>query len=247
MGSMLKDAKIIFLDELVQSIRTKRALILIVSYLFLMFAGIKVGSLFEALSWAFASSRQSFSIVLPFYISAIILPLFAVVISYNSISEETSQGSIKFMACRTDRFSIMAGKALSSLVLSSSIILIAYVMALFYIRLKVGLWFFLPYAISWAYMSLYALCFICLAMLVSTISKTTSSSLVWAVMAVVAFLVMLSFDYIKFISPFYFANNALDFIIKGMPLEMLLGVFALALHSVVYFTISLAALKKADL
>ena len=108
---------IVFWDAFTESVKTKRALILIISYMFMIFVGMKIGSMLEIFSWALAGSRQSFSVVLPMYITIIVLPLFAIIISYNIISEEISQGSIKFMACRIDRFSIIAGNVLSSFVL----------------------------------------------------------------------------------------------------------------------------------
>lgn len=247
MPNILKNIWIVFLDEFIQSLKTKKALIIVVSYLFLMFIGIKVGSLFEIFAWAMGSQKQSFSILLPYYISVGLLPIFSIIISYNVLSEEISRGSIKFIAYRTNRFSIILGKVLSSFALSILMIFVAYVVALIYIYSKIGMWFFLQYSISWFYLTIYSFCFICLTTLISMISKSSSASITWSVLASVIFLIFLNFNYIKFISPFYFSNNALDYIVDGILLKMLTGFFVILLHIVTYFALSYVLLEKSDL
>lgn len=247
MKTSLKGTWAIFTDGFFDLVRTKRAIVIIVAYLSLMLIGMKIGSLFEALSWAFIGSRKSFSIMLPFYVSVVLLPLFSIVIGYNAVSEETSSGSIKFLAYRTNRFSILLGKILSAFLLSVFMILIAYIIALFYVHSKVGLWFSLHYLISWLYLSVYSLCFVCLAIAISTLSKTPSMSMVWSLLASILFLVMLNYNYLKFASPFYFSDKALDYVINGLYLDMLLGFCVLLLHSLVYFALSYAVFQRSDL
>lgn len=247
-GSNIRNhALTIFLDEFFESLKTKKALIIIISYLFLMFIGIKIGSLFEVFAWAMAGSRQSFSVQLPYYVSVALLPLFSIIISYDVLSEELSQGSIKFMAYRTDRYSIIMGKVLSSFAIVSLMILIAYIAALFYVHSKIGLWFFLQYLISWLYLSIYAFCFICMTTMVSMVAKIPSSSIIWSILASVLFLVMLNFDRVKFFSPFYFSDKALDLLVNGYFLNVFFGFIVLMLHTILYFSISYAILKKMDL
>ncbi|PIN85974.1 hypothetical protein COV19_07190 [Candidatus Woesearchaeota archaeon CG10_big_fil_rev_8_21_14_0_10_44_13] len=247
MAYISKGVWTIFLDEFIESLKTRKALAIIISYLFLMFIGIKVGSVFEIFAWALAGSRQSFSILLPYYISVGLLPLFSIIISYNLISEEISGGSIKFMAYRTDRLSILGGKILSSFVLSAMMIFIAYATALFYVHSKNGLWFFIPYLVSWIYLSIYAFCFICLTVAVSMVARTPSASIIWSLLVSILFLVAMNFNYISFFSPFYFSTKALDYLIKGISLNMILGLNVLLLHTLLYFLISFAVLKKSDL
>jgi len=242
-----KSAWAIFLDEFLGSLKTKKILVIIISYLFLMFIGIKIGSLFEVFAWAMVGSRQAFSIQLPYYVSVALLPLFSIIISYDVISEEISQGSIKFMAYRTDRYSIIMGKVLSSFAIASLMILIAYITALFYIHSKIGLWFFLQYFISWIYLSIYAFCFICLTTAISIIMKSPSSSIIWAMLISILFLVMLNFDYAGLFSPFYFSDKALDLLVEGIFLEAFFGFIVLLLHTILYFSISYAIIKKMDL
>ncbi|MFO8016350.1 MAG: ABC transporter permease subunit [Candidatus Woesearchaeota archaeon] len=247
MGAQLRNISTIFWDSFTESVKTKRALLLIVSYLLLMYLGIKAGSLLEVFSWALAGSRQSFSLLLPFYVSVIILPLFSIIVGYNMISDEISSGSIKFMAYRTDRFSIIAGKLLSSGFLVTLIVLIAYMASLVFIHSRTGLWFFLPYAISWIYLSIYAFSFTCLAIAVSSIARSPSSSILWSVLVCAVFLLIFNISYAKVISPFYFSNNALDFLIDGVFIDMLLGAIVLCLHSLIYSMIGYISIRKADL
>lgn len=247
MGKASKSIWLIFIDEFIESLKTKKALVIILSYLFMMFIGIKIGSMFEVFAWAIAGSRQSFSILLPYYISVGLLPLFSIIISYNVLSEEISQGSIKFMAYRTDRLSILIGKILSSFALSTLMIFVAYATALFYIYSKVGLWFIVPYLISWAYLSIYSFCFICLTTVLSMITRTPSSSITWSLLISVIFLVLLNFDFVKYMSPFYFSNDALDYITKGILINLVLGCLVILLHAFLYFCISYAVMQKSDL
>ncbi len=111
---MLNEIKVIFLDELVQSFRTKKAILTVLSYIFMMFIGLRVGSYFEVLMFAFIQLKKSFSIMLPYYVSIILLPLFCIMIAYNVLGGEMSKGSVRYMAYRARRFSILAGKTLAS-------------------------------------------------------------------------------------------------------------------------------------
>lgn len=247
MGDVSKRVWLIFIDEFLESLKTRKALVIIVSYLFLMFIGIKIGSMFEVFAWAIAGSRQSFSILLPYYISVGLLPLFSIIISYNVLSEEMSEGSIKFMAYRVDRFSILLGKVLSSFALSCLMILVAYITSLIYIYLKIGLWFYLPYSISWIYLTAYSFCFICLTTLLSMVTKTPSSSITSSIFVSIVFIVMLNFSYLKYASPFYFSGGALEYINKGILINGLLGLLILMLHTWLYFLASYALIKRTDL
>jgi len=243
--SVLREVKVIFADEIVQSLKTKKALLTVISYLILMFIGLKIGSYFEIFVWLYAEMRKSFSVLLPYYVSVIIIPLFCIITGYNVVSSEISTGSIRFIAYRARRFSILLGKLLSTAVIAVVMILLAYAIATYYLYQKTGLFYYTQSLIAWAYLSIYAVCFICLINLVSMLAKKVA--IVWNLFVCIFFVFLLNYDYIKYLSPFYYSNNALAYIIDGDLSKMLLGMLILALFGLIFFSASWLLIEKSDL
>jgi len=245
---ILKEVCIITSDEILQSLKSKKAILMIVAYLLLMYLGLKLGSFLEILSIFFTESRRAFSLYLPYYISMFLLPMFSVFISYDAISEEKHSKSIKYLVGRANRASVIVGKYMGAIALSTTIIFVAYVMATIYLYFKLKEVMIYSSFISWFYMSLYAACIISICVLVSTMTKNPNSSLNFSIVALVLSLIVLNPlwpAWLTSISPLYYAKDALGFLSNGESLAR--GILALGGYIIVCISAAIIYFRRCDL
>ena len=115
---MLHEIRIILSDELKQSLRNRKLIFLVIIYALLWLA-IKLGLFIEYALYVLLKPPAALphTLLTPFYFMVIILPILAIALSYDSISKETQNKHIRFLATKASRLSIVLGNFLSNTIL----------------------------------------------------------------------------------------------------------------------------------
>jgi len=175
---MLKDVNTVFIDEFKQSFRNKKFLFLIIVLILVWFI-MRIASSMLVILYVIIKPANMLphTILMPFYLSYIILPVTAIIMSYDSIAEETQKHHVRYLASKISRSSIFLGKFLNNVLLLSVYIIILFSSALIttYFYSKVLL-------IKEAFLIViqliaFTIALLSITMLCSTISKTTHGAL----------------------------------------------------------------------
>ena len=238
---MLEKTIIIALDELKYAFKNKKALFILFVYIVMMCVGIKYGNLIGiAAKLLFINTKIDAAVLIPFYVSAVFIPLFTLLISYDSISGELYKNSIRYLAVRTSRLSIILGKYLAYFILTIGINLIMYFIVVVYNYNKTGNFSAVSALLVWFYLIFYSLCFLSIGFLSSTAAKKPQTSLWIGVIILVSMLWLYIKDYFVSLIPYQYIN----YIIKG---NILVGIIALCVFAVILFGISILILTRRDL
>lgn len=237
---MLEKTNIIFLDELKQAFRDKKVLAIIFTYVVLLWLGIKYASIFKIIAQLFYfSSVLDTSIILPFYVSAFLIPLLALLLAYDSISAERQENSIRFLASRIDRSSILLGKFLAAAILLISINFISYFALALNEFFSSNQWLMKDFMLAFSFLSVYSLCFLSIGFLASTITKKPSTSL-WVALTINSTLTLLLItNLLEFINPLHYIGKFL----KGT----YTGFYILGSYTIIIYIITNIILKRMDL
>ncbi len=241
----IKEVGVVFLDECMQALKSRKAIVLIAAYILFMAIGIKIGSFLELFTLIFTQGRIPFSISLPYYISVFMLPLFAIFITHDAISDDISTRSIRFVASKIGRPAIIFGKFFSAALLTTVMVFLTYIGIAFYVYSKLGEFFFYEAFISWFYLSLYAICLLSIVLLVSSATKSPASTTRLALLVNVVLVGFLYTGYTKWISPFNYFKAGLDFLNNGAVLWV--GVLVLLLFTLISLVLTLKIFKRCDL
>lgn len=235
---MLKEVKVVFIDEFKQSFRNKRSLFLI-AVLILTFFLMKIGkSILVVLYVIFEPFRLlPHSVLLPFYLSYIIIPLIAIVISHDSIAEETQRNHIRYLASKVSRTSIFLGKFLNNLFLSYLFILLLFGSSILINHPTRGF----PtkeIALIVVQLIIFVTAIISIVMLCSTVCKTSSGALKVSLLVYTILVVMAMDIRIKAISLVYY---------YPLILKSLIPLLIFLVYSVICVALSLIIIERKDL
>ncbi|MBW2968372.1 ABC transporter permease [Candidatus Woesearchaeota archaeon] len=208
-GSM--KTALIALDSIKNELKDKKTVAIIFAYLVILALGIKFGTMLGTLAkLMFLKTTLPVEVVVTYYTSIIWVPLLAVLLSFDSISWETSTKSISYLAIRTSRASIIIGKYISTAIMISVINLLIYLAAVIYFNLNSGESMLGPAMAAWAYVSFYSLAFVSIGFLCSTISKKHQTAL-WAAISLIAVAAIVGGrESIAFLSPFHYISNIFE-------------------------------------
>ena len=207
---MLEKIGVIIGDELKQSVKDKKVMVLIFTYLVLIGTAIKYGAVFRLIAGLFFFTTEvDIAVIIPYYVSVFLIPFLALLLTYDAISGELHGNSIRYIASRVDRFSILLGKYAAA-----AIIMIALNFASYFILAlnnydSTSRWLMMDYMTAFAYLSFYSLCFLSIGFFGSSVTKKPSTSL-WIGMTIISTgLLMLIKNVIVKAVPFYYVANFL--------------------------------------
>jgi ABC-2 type transport system permease protein len=181
-------------------------------------------------------------------------PFMVMITSFDSVSSEIETGSIRYVISKVHRSSFILGKFLFLFLVSISVSSVIALISLIQ-QYSVGNAFqFENTGLFWIFSNLYLGCFISIFLLISTLSDNNKIS--FTVSAI--FLGILIFfylkgdsNYLKFLTPFYYGANNIDFMtdfsFKAEYLRILESLFSMLLYISVYLSMSLVAIKRRDL
>ena len=226
----------IILDEFKKGIRDKKILAIIFAYVVFLSVGVRYGLFIgTAAEFFFLQPKIPLQMVITYYTSAILLPLFAVLLSFDSISGETFTNSMSLLAVRANRMSIILGKYIASLVIVVGVNLLIYISALVYFYFKTGNIFLKEASIMWVYLIFYVLAFISIGFFSSVVTNKSNISLWVSVSLVSVLLFMWARDIFSFLSPFNYINNIFaDTLVKGGGVLLLFAAVGLGVSLLIF-------------
>ncbi|MBI5390711.1 ABC transporter permease [Candidatus Woesearchaeota archaeon] len=195
---------------LLEHIRGWKVIITILS-LFIYGAALLGGYKIIVLSQQFAASTPGVDLIaggvldklsyyVPHVVSVFLLPLLAVFLGYNLINQDLNTGSMKFLVTQVSRTSIVAGRFLG---LSSVFLIITFLPLFVYaLALHLSLQVMLSH---WTLLFIYGLAFFSLALLLSSVIRNTTFSLLASVVVIMAMVILLFTSY-SFLSLFSFVS-----------------------------------------
>jgi len=206
----LASFKAILYNELRGSIKEKKVFLIIILVLALAFL-VQLSSDLQIILFLFfkPKSVENFTIVIAYYSLVILLPVFAILLSYDLISEETEKKTIRLIATKVSRQGIFVAKLLYPIIITSIITIIILVLTSIYAYFKLEQSIFTQILIAIIFLSSYALTFISLSFFSSTITNKENSSLLLSIILLIAFLVINNIDNISYLSPFYYTARGL--------------------------------------
>lgn len=207
---MLEKIGVVIADELKQAVKDKKVVVLIFSYLVVLATAIKYGSIFKLVAGLFFfSSEMDVAVIVPYYISVMVIPAFALLLSYDSISGELHGNSIRYIVSRIDRLSILLGKYTAAAVILLSVNLVSYLVIAVNHYYSTGMNLIGDYMTAFAYLIFYSLCFLSIGFLGSSVTKKPSTSLWIGMTIITTTLLMLIKDFLVSIVPFHYVNRFL--------------------------------------
>ena len=248
----IRETKVIMIDEAVQSLKNKKVLFILLIYALLLFIGIKKRVLISQASaliltnFFFFFGEIPFPLLLSFFVSIIALPLFSLLLAYDSISSEVYAKSIRNIAYMAGRTSIFLGKFFAIFFINILVNLAVSLFAIFYIFFKTGDLFLADGLILWLYLALFSFYFVSLTMLASTITNKPSKSLF---LGFFLFLILFLFHFKKnllWASPYHYYKNGFYILMHNFP-KIWNSVLVMAGFSIFFVIISLIVFKRKDL
>lgn len=197
----MRDFGILYGDEVKQAFKSKKIIVLLAVYLAVLFAGIKLGNLFEPFGSYLALPELPLAFYAVVLLSLILLPILIIVVSYDSIAGELATGSMKYLAYRTSRQTIFLAKYAALLTIISVPTLLFLVGGIFSAD-PIPWITVLSYAL---YLLVYAAAFLSLAFLFSVLFKKPQRTLYISLLALII-LVILRFTSPYYLSLFWYAH-----------------------------------------
>jgi ABC-type transport system involved in multi-copper enzyme maturation permease subunit len=239
--NFIRQTRVIFLDELKQSFRNKKFIIALAIYLFLTYFLIKNGTNIATVIKLFWLVSDYSAPILVYYLSSLLLiPLFAILISHDSISSETQENAIRYIASRASRYSIFFGKLLADMAIITAINLLIAAAMLYYNYNYTGLYAFKELSISFFYLTLYAFVFAGIGIFSSVVLRRTTMALWLSMLISVSFLFLHLKDSFNIFSPYHYILAP----IKG---TLSAGIIAYVSFAAVFIAAAFIIFKRKDL
>lgn len=228
-------------EEIRRDVRDRKMLALLFIYLVLLAIGLKYGYMLGVYArLAFIEGSYPVEIMVVYYLSAAIVPLFSLLLVFDSVSGEVSSRSAAYLVMRAGRGVVVLAKYFAAALMISAVSLVAFLVGMVYFNFRSGNMMLVEGLSAWAYLMVYSLAFLGLGVLCSTLSRKQNTSL-WSSFSVVALLLLMSVrDLLAFLSPF-------DYVGRLFEGEAVLGVLSLFSFALVCIMISLLVFRRKDI
>lgn len=249
----LRETRIIFLDDLKEALRDKKILIILFFYAALMAFGIKKSSLLASQFYLILSSfifqsqlNLPYEILLFYFVSIAVLPILALLISYDCLAGEIGRKTMRNLATGARREAIVIGKFLSVFTITIATNFIVFIGAAIYVYTKVGV-FYIDQSISlFGYLAFYSFYFAALAVLASAITSNSTKSLF---LGMLFFIMPFFFVYSKTLlalSPYHYYKNGFYLLSQNLePVRAAMMVFMIS--GIVFLGLAMIIFKRKDL
>ena len=185
----------------------------------------------------------SLDIFIPFILSLLFLPIVILILSYNLISEERQNNTIRYYILRISRFSFLLSKIISLF------LVLLLVLGIFFLITNIVLMFKLdtPFNFSgffhpWLYLSIYSLGLISFYTFLSSFLKSSALSLFLSFGGLLFLIFAWEINLISWFSIFTHIN--IDFAESS---TKLLSYFKFIIYSFVFFLLSWFNIERVDL
>jgi len=249
----MNEAKVILLEEIKESFRNKKVLFVVFIYLALLIIGLKKAYQFSltfgfllSKFYFFTQQKPPYALLFFYFMSIIALPLFSLLLSYDSVSGELSKRTVRYLATRANRGYIIIGKFLGNYLVNISVNFLVYLVAVSYIYAKSGESVFIQGIALWLYLSIYSLYFVSLSLLASSFTSKPSQSLFLGAAFFVGLLLFLLKGSLKVISPYHYYTDGF-YVLTGPLPGITNSIFVLILSSLIFIVLSLMIFKRRDL
>ena len=196
--------------------------------------------------FGFFDGKLPYPLVLFYFMSILLLPIFSLLLSYDCISKEVHKETIRNLVIAAKRNSIVLGKFLGIVIINIAVNFLIYLIAVFYIYQRTKQNLLAEGFLLWIFLSIYALYFVALAVMASALTSNPQKSLYLSLTFYSLPLLFFTSSKIAWLSPynyyvngFYLLTNSLD---KVIPPLMIL-----ALCAVVFIIFALLVFQRRDL
>jgi ABC-type transport system involved in multi-copper enzyme maturation permease subunit len=205
--------KVLLVNDLKRNFITKKSIIIICVYTLFFILSAKLGSVLEMLSFLMPDIRIDFpyQLVLAFFSGMILMPLFSLLLSYDSVSSDYSNKSLMLVGYRTPRGIILLSKLLSGLILLAIINLIVYAFFGIYLSIRYGYDAISSFSILMVLLFIYSFLFYSIGFFSSVAFKSPTKSF-WngILINTVIFILPLAYNMplTKYFSPYFFSFSS---------------------------------------
>ena len=248
----MKKTATIAAEEVRQSLKDKKVIVVALVYAMLLFLGIQKSVAIAAAFrmaligiFGFMSSTPSYALTLFYFASIMLLPIFSLILAYDSISKEIHKGTIKKVAVAARRDSILLGKFAGIYLVNISINLMMYIFAAFYTFFKEGELALSDSLLLWIFLCIYALYFTSLAVLSSSMTSTPQKSIFLSMLLFAVPLIFLASRSISWLSPYSYYKQGLYILVDSS--KMLLPSAILIVSSLLFILAAVFIFRRRDL
>ncbi len=242
----------IALDEIKQSLKNKKVLFLLFVYVALLVFGISQSVSFAMnfrliliQVFGFYGKSVPYTLVLFYFMSIFLLPVFSLLLSYDCISKEIHKETIRNLVVAAKRNSIVLGKFLGIFLINITINFLIYIIAVFYIFQKTGEYVLFDGFLLWLFLSIYSLYFVALSVMTSSLTSNPQRSLYLGLIANALPLFFISTTigwlspYKHYVDGFYLLTDSFGRVFS--PLAILI------VSAAIFIAIALMAFKRREL
>jgi len=205
-----KEIKVLTIEDIKQSFKSKKIFIIlaITALLLSLFYFTRYIQLFLLLMFK-AEKVVSLTFLVPYYMFIILLPFLAAFLAHDSMQIELRTGSIKHIASKIKRSSIILSKFLTNLSLMSMVILLVYIFSIIYSIIKIRNIEILQPILLAIYLIFYTASFLGLTTFVSVIARKSQNTFGLALLSVIILGMFQATKTLQKLSPFYYFRDAL--------------------------------------
>lgn len=181
-------------------------------------------------------------------------PFIIMITSFDIISSEIETGSIRYVISKVHRSSFILGKFFFLFLLFIFVSFGIALISLMYQYSIDNIFQCKNIILFWIFSSLYLGCFISIFLFISTLSVNNKISFTMSIMflgILVYFFLQGHNNYLKYITPFFYGVENVDFIksfsVKDGYLRICKNLFSMILYILAFLSISIIAIKRRDL
>lgn len=239
---------LIIINEIFDIFKTKKVIFIFVVYLVIFFLSLKVASILELVSFVIPKLKQPlpYKVVLPFIWSIIVLPFISIFMTYDSISNDFNNKSLKYLIYRLNRKSIIVGKILSPFIILAIINFVLYLITAIHIYYRSSAQYYIQFLFLYLLTMIYCLLFIGIGLFFSIFNDAPKKSLWGALITVLIIFLTGAFQnkIFDYISPLKFASHAITYA-KEYKINLVLGTYSFVGIGLIIFNIWL--FKRKDI
>jgi ABC-type transport system involved in multi-copper enzyme maturation permease subunit len=251
-SGLMRKTLLISMNEFKGLLLTKKVIVIASLYAITFILGMKLAKILDLAAYLLKSLKQPlpYSVLVPFYIGIVLIPFISLLSIYDSISHEFENKSIKYLAYRVPRLSIVIGKLFSPLLLITAINVVLYGSSIFYIKSLTGSFNFENMLGLFLFTTIYSLFFISIGLFFSISSNNPQRSLLNSLIVIIALFIVPKLPKIsgilKYFSPMEFAKSSIN-VAKEFTLSGSLIIFLFLIYSIIIIFIAAKIFQKKDL
>ncbi|MBC8495786.1 ABC transporter permease subunit [archaeon] len=258
----MRQTGVIFSHEFKQAFKSWKVLLIIILYIALLFGCLfmfdfaedKINDMREQQSYGRAGDVDlyrdverefgSLGFIIPLLVSLVLIPFAVLFMTFYAVSSERNFNSIRYLASRVNRFSIIFGKLLSYIVVMLISVLIFYALGSLYVHFKMGdTIVFQQFLYSFVFLTIYSMALISLIIFISSLVKKPFSSLGWGLIGFVIMYVLMFIWELKWISIFYYIREPL----AGFSSTAAINMLAFLIFTIVFLGLTYWKIGRTDL